>query len=38
MPGSGHWIGDENPEFVANRIGEFFGEVSESVSAAGLGN
>jgi len=38
IPESGHWIGDENPEFVANRISEFFGEARESVPAAGLAN
>jgi len=38
IPESGHWIGDENPEIVADRIGEFFGEVRESIPAAGLGN
>ncbi|KAI9705179.1 MAG: hypothetical protein M1820_005326 [Bogoriella megaspora] len=36
VPKAGHWIADENPEWVANRLLQFFGQSNASVPVVDL--
>lgn len=36
VPKAGHWIADENPEWVAQRLVEFFGSTAASMKSANL--
>lgn len=36
VPKAGHWVLDENPEWVADRLFKFFGENSQGIPSVDL--